>query len=90
MPGKSQQGMLEDLCLKTVENQPAMKCVDIFVTCASNLKKKPKNLSKTKVQTYLAAMPEIVNSLGIGAKKGYWNFGSSELNDLKSFLEKMK
>lgn len=90
MPGKSQLGMLEDLCLKTVENQPAMKCVDFFVECASKLKKKPRNLSKTKVQTYLAAMPEIVNSLGIGAKKGYWNFGSSELNDLKSFLEKMK
>jgi hypothetical protein len=91
MPGAEVQGtMLEDLCLKTVENQPAMKCVNEFVSCASALDTKPKNLSKAKAQTFLAAQPEIVNSVGVGAQKGYWDFESPALDELKQFLSHLK
>lgn len=91
MPGDTVEGtMLEDLCLKTVEDHPAMKCVNEFVSCASALEKKPKNLSKTKIQTFLAAQPEIVNSVGVGALKSYWDFMSPVLDELKQFLVLLK
>ncbi|MFB0525073.1 MAG: DUF3226 domain-containing protein [Phycisphaerae bacterium] len=91
MPGSKVKGtMLEDLCLKTVESHPAMKCVNEFASCASALKIKPKNLSKAKVQTFLAAQPEIANSVGVGAQKGYWDFNSSALDELKQFLNNLK
>jgi len=91
MPGKKVEGtMLEDLCLKTVENHPAIKCVDEFASCASALENNPKNISKAKVQTFLAAQPEIVNSIGVGAQKGYWDFNSSTVNELKQFLNNLK
>ena len=91
MPGKTIQGrMLEDLCLKTVEKHPAMKCVDEFMSCVSLLETKPKNIPKAKAQTFLAAQPDIVNSVGLGAQKNYWNFESSALDELKEFLNNLK
>ncbi len=91
MPGTTVKGtMLEDLCLKTVEKNPEMKCVNEFASCVSAMEPKPKNMSKAKAQTFLAAQPEIANSVGVGAQKGYWNFESTVLEELKQFLNNLK
>jgi hypothetical protein len=95
MPGEIEGTMLEDLCLKTVENYPAMKCVNEFATCVSDLESKPKNISKAKVQifkaqVFLAAQPEVVDLVGLGAQKKYWNFDSPALEELKQFLNNLK
>lgn len=90
MPGNSDTGMLEDLCLKTVEHHPAMHCVEPFMDCISELENPPNNIAKAKAQAFLAAMPKLVNSLGLGAQKGYWNFDSRELNDLKEFISNLR
>jgi hypothetical protein len=96
MPGEAIEGtMLEDLCLKTVENHPAMKCVNEFATCVSTLENRPKNISKAKVQVFrakvfLAAQPEVVDLVGLGAQKKYWNFDSPSLDELKRFLSNLK
>jgi hypothetical protein len=86
MPGDFEKGMLEDLCLRTVKNNPAMKCVEVFVDCALRLESPPKNIAKSKAQAFLATMPDIVGSVGIGAEKHYWDFNSDELKNLKDFL----
>lgn len=91
MPGNIVAGdSLEDLCLKTVENRPAMQCVEDFASCISLLKDRPRNMSKAKVQAFLAAQPEIANSLGRGAEKGHWKFDSPALCELKEFLANFK
>lgn len=90
MPGDFDFGMLEDLCLKTVKNHPAMECVNVWIDCISQLKEKPRNMAKAKAQVFLAAMPEIVSSVGIGAQKGYWNFDSEELEALRSFIGNLR
>ena len=78
--------MLEDLCLKTVEHHPAMRCVATFIGCVLELENPPNNIAKAKAQAFLAAMPRLVNSVGLGAQKGYWDFNSEELTDLKAFI----
>ncbi len=83
MPGNSDTGMLEDLCLKTVGEHPAMECVNAFIDCASGLNNPPKIMAKAKAQVFLAAMPKIANSVGVGAQKGYWNLDSDELDNLR-------
>ncbi len=90
MPGNSDTGMLEDLCLRTVEDHPAMRCVNSFIDCVLKLDKPPKNPSKARAQAFLAAMSDIANSVGIGAKKGFWDFDSKELSDLKSFIGNLR
>jgi len=92
MPGEAIDGtMLEDLCLKTVEKHKAMPCVNEYASCISALEAIPKNIPKAKVQVFkaqvfLAAQPEIVDSVGLGAQKKYWDFESSALDELKKFL----
>ena len=96
MPGETIEGsMLEDLCLKTVEDHPAIKCADKFVSCVSKLKTMPKNISKAKValfraQAFLATQPETVDCVGLAAKKQYWDFDSPALNELKRFLKNLE
>lgn len=97
MPGEtiSDGTMLEDLCLKTVESHPAMACVNEFASCISALEPAVKNIPKAKVQVFraqvfLAAQPEIVDSVGLGAQKKYWDFESPALDELKEFLMKLK
>ena len=90
MPGNSAEGMLEDLCLRTVQHHPKMSCINEFMDCILKFEEPPKNVAKAKAQSYLAAMPIIANSVGIGAQKGYWDFDSNELDELKLFLENLK
>lgn len=90
-PGDSIKGTcLEDLCLEIVREHPAMHCVNYFVDCLSRLESKPQNLSKAKTLSFLAAQPKIVNTIGLGALKGYWDFTSPALHELVHFLELFK
>ncbi len=88
MPDNNSNGMLEDLCLSSVRDQKAMKCVEDFIICSQELQEKPKNIAKAKVQAFLAIKPTIVNSIGLGAQKGYWDLESDNLLPLISFLKK--
>jgi hypothetical protein len=90
MPDNYSEGMLEDLCLETVKDHEAMKCVEEFIACTKKLEEVPKNISKAKVQAFLAAKPTIVSSVGLGAQKGYWNFKSEKLQSLITFLNQLK
>lgn len=96
MPGEKVDGtMLEDLCLETVQDHEAMRCVEQFASCVEELSAPPKNLSKAKAQVFkahvfLAAQRETVDSVGLGAQKGYWNLDSPALGELKTFLMQMK
>ena len=95
MPGEAIDGtMLEDLCLKTVEKHKAMTCVNEYASCISALEPTPKNIPKAKVQVFkakvfLAAQPEIVDSVGLGAQKKYWDIESPALDELKKFLNQL-
>jgi len=115
MPDNKENGMLEDLCLRSVKDSPLINCIDELFKCAKQIyesgelkeyfkkyeyfknkefyKKifsesdgKIKNISKARVQAYLSTMPVVVSSIGIGAKKGYWNLESEVLDELKKFL----
>jgi len=90
-PGDSIEGTcLEDLCLEVVKDHPAMDCVNAFADCVSALEISPKNLSKSKMLSFLAAQPDIVNTIGLAARKNYWDFTSPALQELIEFLKQFK
>ncbi len=92
MPNNADTGMLEDLCLESARMEPVFDCVDRYMECClSKLPEdeRPRNLSKAKVQTYLAARKEITNSLGLGARKGYWDFDHVCFEGIKQFLREL-
>jgi len=87
LPDENTQGMLEDLCLRTVKNDNSMKCVDAFFNClcAKHIPL-PRNMSKAKVHAFLASRREADKRLGEAAQAGYWQFGSQSLKQAKDFL----
>ena len=62
-----------------------MICIDKFFKCIN--RDSVKHLSKAKVQVYLSTKPEIVSSLGLGARKGYWDLKSDCFKEFTSFLK---
>ena len=92
MPGHIPKGrMLEDLCLESVRDHPIMPFVAEYIT---NVKQKmqsegPKNESKAKVQTFLAGMKDIVPHLGVAADRGYWNFKSTAIDEIRAFIHEL-
>ncbi|WKN46072.1 DUF3226 domain-containing protein [Tunicatimonas pelagia] len=88
MPDNTQKGMLEDLCLSSVIDEDNEKCLNEFFNCVDT--NSIRNISKAKVQAYLSTQPEVVSSVGLAAKKGYWNFTNPCFDDLKSFLLNFK
>lgn len=90
VPGKNKRGRLEDLCLASAEEEPAMECVDSYFEC---LQKQgvsvPRIESKARVQVYLASKRETDKRLGIGAERGYWDWESPVFKGVKDFLREL-
>ncbi len=93
VPGNKKEGMLENLCLDTVENNPVLKCVDQYLSCLEEQLEKhdfPRNRAKARMHAFLAGQNKLVPSLGLAAKKAYFNLKSEVLSDLRRFLEELK
>lgn len=84
LEGFRSSGMLEDLCLNSVQGD-LLSCINAFFECTNSTK--IEQMSKARVQTYLATKPETVKSLGVGAAKGYWNFEHECFSEFAKFLK---
>lgn len=93
MPDNQGAGMLEHLCLKTLEGQPIEQCLNDYIACISSIisveERKLFNEPKARVQTYLASRTPMVKSLGLGALKTYWDFRHPCFAELKQFLHNL-
>ncbi len=87
MPGNAENGMLEDLCLSSIKEYPVYQCIENFFKCSEE---KPLIKSKAEIQCYLSTKNPLANSLGVGAKKGHWNFNSPVFDEIKAFLENLR
>jgi hypothetical protein len=83
-------GMLESVCLKSVESDPAMKCVDRYFECLKTICQiEPKNIYKAKVQAFLASRIKVGLDLRRAAQAGYWPFDHDAFDPIRSFLTKI-
>lgn len=80
--------MLETLCLRTVENDPVIECIEQYFICIEQrLGLLPGNIPKAKVQAFLASRSRPGLRLGEAADAGYWSWDSPALDHVKQFLE---
>jgi hypothetical protein len=90
MPNNLNEGMLENLCLESISSDPIEKCINDFINCSAEYLDSSNHLKynepKSRVQIYLASKTPIVNSLGLGAQKGYWNFKHQCFTKISDFL----
>ena len=96
IPDGKNPGMLESLCLSTVQSESITDCIEPFINCVrqktsvrNTRYKFPRNVNKAKCKAFLSAMEEDIPSLGIAAEKGYWNLDSDRLTSLLDFLKKL-
>lgn len=94
LPGNAESGMLENLVLNAATDQDVLNCSDAYIKnlCATLEQKgkadrTPNNIHKARAHAYLAGMKKLVSSVGLAANKGYFNFDSPELLELKTFLK---
>lgn len=72
LPEEGTPGMLEDLCLSAVVQDPAMLCVEQYFECLKQEELSlPDNISKAKVQVFLASRHKAGLRLGEAAQAGY-------------------
>lgn len=88
LPSESTPGMLEDLCLQAVMQDPAMFCVDQYFQCLQQRGLHlPSKISKAKVQVFLGSRPEPGKLLGVAAQAGYWPFDVEAFTQVKTFVQ---
>ena len=93
MPDNSASGMLETLCLESVNSNPLYKEAEVYVNNAEALlledDRKRYNKPNAMVQTYLAGQSKIVNTLANAAKKNLWDYSNPVFADIVSFIKKL-
>jgi hypothetical protein len=87
LPSSNNNGMLEDLCLRSVQTDSVMPCLDAFFQCAvHSATTPPQNISKAKVHAFLATRTIPDKRLGEAALASYWPFTSSVFDEVKQFI----
>lgn len=87
MPDGRSDGMLETLCMRSVQLNPEYTCVEGYLHCLSNNQIVPGNLDKAQAHVWLASRPKPDLRVGEAALAGYWDFDSPAFDDLRRFLQ---
>ena len=82
-------GALEDVCLASVAEDPAMACVESYFGCIERSAldgPRAKWMSKAKVHAFLSSRENPALRLGEAAERGLWHFDAPAFDPLKSVL----
>ena len=88
VPHGAKSGMIEDVCLDSVNFDPAIDCVDRYFECLRQANRVPKEvrMAKARLHAFLASREEPHLRLGEAADKGIWDFGGDAFRPLKDLL----
>jgi hypothetical protein len=90
LPDSHSSGTLEDLVLRAVQSDPAMRCVDGYFDClVRECSLRPGNTAEAKVAVYLASKKEAAKRLGEAAQAGYIPWDSAAFDEAKRFLTEL-
>ena len=89
LPDGQNPGMLEDVCLQSIQNHPVTPCIDQFFECVGGTAKAPREPSKARVHAFLSSRETPDLRLGEAAEKGYWPFEDPAFHLIKEFLRKL-
>ncbi len=81
--------MMEDVCLSSVADDPAMACVDRYFECLDETGAEAPNpvwAAKARVHAFLASRSRPDLRLGEAAQRGVWNFGDAAFSALTQLV----
>ena len=89
VPHDTEGTMMEDVCLSSVADDPAMGCVDEYLACVSRADIQGPRLvwmSKARAHAFLASQDRPDLRLGEAAERGIWRFDSEAFRPLIDLL----
>jgi hypothetical protein len=87
LPGGQEPGMLENLVLEALRQDRVTDCIDRYFECIEAAKgREQKQISKARVQAWLAAQDPPDMRLGIAAQKGLIPWDHPSFEQLRNFL----
>lgn len=86
LPGNGQKGMLETLLCMTFAGSGVDRCIDGFFGCAEKAGSRIHRPDKARARAYLATKPDPRLSVGVAAKRGYWDLDHGAFDGVRSFL----
>ena len=92
MPDNESRGMLESLCLESIQSLPIAPSIDRYLDAVKENSAEmydKLNLPKSKVLTYLAGRYPDSGNVGLGAQQGHFNFRHECFNPVKNFLNRL-
>jgi hypothetical protein len=84
--GVNGRGMIEDVCLNSVRDQPEFSCVGDYFDCIAKKSPRRSFSSKAQVRVWMASREDSEFYVGKAAEKGYWPWESPAFDSLKKFL----
>ena len=83
LPDNKHPGMLETLLCRTFADAADDRCIDDYFACVRAPVGRPE---KARAHAWLATKPDPHVSVGVAAKKGYWDLDHAVFADLRNFL----
>ena len=88
LPDENRQGMLETLLCESFAATPVAQCIDDFFECVERSSDVFIGRSdKARARVYLTTKPEPHLSVGVAAKRGYWDLQHGVFSNVHVFLQ---
>lgn len=89
LPRTNTNGMLEDLLLSSVRNDPAIPCVDAYFQCLNGRGVIPRHMSKARAHAFLASRKEPDLNCGNATNAKYWILSDAVFDEVKGFVSSL-
>ena len=83
------RGMIEDLCLASVSDQPGFSCLQQYFECLSEKTAAKEYHSKAKFRAWMASQVEFESHVGLAAKHGFLPWENAAFTPLREFLRRL-
>ncbi|NEQ73723.1 MAG: hypothetical protein F6K23_12080 [Okeania sp. SIO2C9] len=86
LPDNSSPGMLEDLCLKSIDTDE-ISCIESFFQCMEkSTGRKSNKISKAKIYAWLSTQEHPDKRLGVAVQAGYIKSDNEAFKELTNFI----
>ena len=90
LPGNNQPGMLETMLCESFADTPENDCIDAFFDCVDALPNASiKRPEKARARAYLTTKPDPHLSVGVAAKRDYWDLDHPVFDRVRDFLKSL-
>ena len=87
LPDNRNAGMLETLLCQTFQGEPIDDCIEDFFRCARlAVGEDLRNPDKSRAHAFLSTMPRPEVSVGVAARRSYWNLDHLAFREIRAFL----